>query len=116
MMRNNFMGNMIGTEVFCMKKYAAFLIAAAAIFAGACCSAHAYSDIGEFEDDSVIVVMKPQSSGVSLFSLSSPFDGLGISETKNLDVFSSKVSLFSMGSTSETLKLTLSEPGREKCP
>ena len=92
-----------------MKKYI-LLILLILIF-NICPYANADESVPEFDDASVIVAMKPRNHTVSLFSASSPFDGLGIAEIENLDKPAGDFSLFELSTKRQVLKLTLSEPG-----
>ncbi len=90
------------------KPITAFLILILCTLCG-CISAGAE----EFDDGSVLVVLN--TGPIRLYSVSSVFDGLGISEIENLDPVQAQsgFSLFSSNSGEQTLKLTLEEPGEE---
>lgn len=95
-----------------MRRYAAFLLCFTLLFGGASV-AYAENDTDEFDYSSVIVVTKPVNNIIGMLSLSSPFGDLEIAKIKNLDNPSAtNISPFGL-SGSQTLKLTLENPGRE---
>lgn len=117
-----------------MKKYIAIFVSIALTFTWNCFSGSAdYSEYyvisdnyyqnvnydAEFDESSVLVSIRQNLGGISLFSARSSslemyFAGMGIAEVENLDVYvRSDVSLFSADDETVTLKLTLEEPGRE---
>lgn len=68
----------------------------------------------QFDETSVIVMLKPRGVRMSLYSASSVFDELGIERIENLDeVPSGDISLFGMTAQEQILKLTLKEAGRD---
>ena len=76
---------------------------------------YAENATAEFDESTLIVVMKPKSEQVlSTFSCADPFEGLGIASAENLGVpASGEISLFGIENKEQVLKLTLSEPGRD---
>ena len=94
-----------------MKKYIALFLTALIIFAALNGFAANEGEESEFEEDSVLAVLKTE-NGISLFS-SDPFEGLGIAKTENLDAAPGGVSLLAETGGEVTLKLTLEKPGKE---
>lgn len=74
----------------------------------------AENDTGEFDDESVIVVMKPAASRINFYSLNPSLEELGISSVKKLSGDTAgDISFFSLSAEEQVLRLTLSEPGEE---
>ncbi|MGN0107890.1 MAG: S8 family serine peptidase [Hominilimicola sp.] len=98
-----------------MKKYISLLIGVLLWIACNVACVYAENTDADFDDSTIIVVMKPKSEQIiSTFSCDDPFKGLGIESVKNLNTASSgEISLFSMENEEQVLKLTLSEPGRD---
>lgn len=100
-----------------MKRFLIAVLLAVLCALFACASV--FADSAEFDDDTVIVVMKPQIGAMRLMSSDSSgydFGSLDVADVKKIaELDSESMSLFSIGnSTEEMLCLTLAQSGGDK--